>query len=125
MNNPKTITGCMLLTAAVVAAISAFWQDNLVTATLLAALLAVTLWFWHTRRDITHLFIVAIVGPSMEAAYIYFGAWAYSNPTVLIPVWLPIAWGIVGIALPKLTYCFIGPTGQGTRDTRGVSGRGR
>ncbi len=125
MKNIKILIGCLLLTTAVVTAISAFWQDNMVTTMLLAALLAVTLWLWHTRRDITHFFIAALLGPSVEAVCIYFGAWAYSNPMFLIPVWLPLAWGIVGIALPKMTYCFTGPGVSVPRDTRGVPGRGK
>jgi uncharacterized membrane protein YoaT (DUF817 family) len=106
MKSPKEFLTSLSLIAAIVITISALWQDNLLTTTVLACILAITLMLWHTREDIIHLFIAVLVGPSMEAVCVYFGAWSYSNPNLLIPVWLPLCWGLAGIILPRIAKCF-------------------
>lgn len=106
MRHPKDLVVSVALISATAIAISALWRDNLVTSVLLTGILVLTLGFWHTRKDMTHLFIAALVGPAMEAVCVYSGAWSYSNPNLLVPVWLPLCWGLAGIILPRLAGCF-------------------
>ncbi len=90
----------------IVANVSLFWQDNLIVTAIFLTILSLTFWFWHTRKDITFFTIGLVVGPSMEMVPVYFGAWVYSNPTFLIPMWLPLGWGIAGIILGRLSDYF-------------------
>ncbi len=96
----------------IVILVSIFWRDNLLLSALLVILGTVTLRFWHTKSDKMFFIVPAILGPSMEAVCIYFGAWAYSNPTFLIPVWLPLVWGIAGISIGRISNYFIKRGGQ-------------
>ena len=57
---------------------------------------------WHTRNDLLFYSVAFVLGPSAEAVAVRFGAWEYSQPLYLIPVWLPFLWGIVGLFLKKV-----------------------
>jgi len=57
---------------------------------------------WHTRADVVAYATTAILGPLGEAVTIHYGAFTYSKPTLLIPLWLPLLWGIAGFFLRRL-----------------------
>jgi hypothetical protein len=60
------------------------------------------LYRWHTRSDLLVYLIGFILGPTGEAVAVYFGAWQYSKPLFLIPIWLPFLWGITALFLKRL-----------------------
>lgn len=71
---------------------------------LLTVLLAVTaivaMAFWRKSHAVCFYLVGAVVGPCGEMICIHLGAWEYANPTFLsIPLWLPLAWGLVTILI--------------------------
>jgi hypothetical protein len=63
---------------------------------------------WHTRSDIAYFFLAFVLGPAGEFVAIHYGAWRYAEPAILIPIWLPFAWGISGLFLKKATEALSG-----------------
>jgi hypothetical protein len=57
---------------------------------------------WHTRADVVAYAATAVLGPLGEAITIHYGAFTSSKPTLLIPLWLPLLWGIAGFFLRRL-----------------------
>lgn len=103
------------LIAVTVLIVIMLWQDNITTTVLLLVIAVITLYFWRTPRELAYFFIPAIIGPLAETICIIFGAWAYSNPTFIIPIWLPLVWGIAGISMGRLAdllTCFRHPKGH-------------
>ena len=70
---------------------------------------------WHTRADITYFLLALVLGPVGEAIAIHFGAWRYTEPTLLVPIWLPLAWGISGLFLKKTTEALTATCLEGNR----------
>lgn len=84
------------------AIISLFWRDNLTTTVLVTIILAAVLFSWRGSLDFARFSIAFVVGPIMEVICVYYGAWAYANPILFIPPWLPFAWGFLGISIGRL-----------------------
>ena len=62
---------------------------------------------WHTKNDIFYYFSAFLLGPVGEVVAIYFGAWEYSKPLFLIPIWLPPLWGIASLFMIKFSQIII------------------
>jgi hypothetical protein len=107
MKNPKTLIVIFFIFMMTVTIMSFLWRDNLLTTAALTFLSIGILMFWNNLEDIFRYSVFAIGGPTIEAVCIYFGAWFYSNPTLLIPIWLPIVWGLAGITAGRLTDYFL------------------
>lgn len=58
---------------------------------------------WHTRSDIFFYFVTFFLGPLGESVAVYFGAWEYSKPFYLIPIWLPFLWGITALFMKNIS----------------------
>ena len=58
---------------------------------------------WHDRSDLASYVIGFVMGSTGEAVAVYFGAWQYSKPIFLIPIWLPRLWGIAALFTKRLT----------------------
>jgi hypothetical protein len=58
---------------------------------------------WHKKSDLIFYFVAFSLGPIGEAFAIYLGAWQYSKPFYLIPVWLPFLWGISALFVKKIS----------------------
>ena len=64
--------------------------------------------FWYKPYELYFLIAGAVVGPVAEIISIYFGAWAYTNPTILgIPIWLPLAWGLATMLIKRIAEIFV------------------
>lgn len=84
--------------------IISLWKNNLVVLMLMLLVWLFALKFWHSREDIIFFLAAAFFGPLGEIVAIHFGVWAYANPSMLgIPVWLPFAWGYVGMLIRRLS----------------------
>jgi len=70
------------------------WQNNLLVASMLALLWAISIKYWHTKTD-NILFVLGFFGGMLgEINAVQLGIWSYANPTFLwIPLWLPLVWG--------------------------------
>lgn len=81
---------------------SLLWQRP-ATLTLAYALISLLLlWRSHSRSEVAYFGLAALLGPVGEFVAVGFGAWEYSLPLVRIPIWLPLAYGIVGLGLYKV-----------------------
>jgi hypothetical protein len=58
---------------------------------------------WHTKSDLFFYGVAFGLGPIGESAAIYFGAWEYSKPFYLIPIWLPLLWGIAAVLVKNIS----------------------
>jgi uncharacterized membrane protein YoaT (DUF817 family) len=77
------------------------WSRPVVLAICLALVSALILLKWNTKSDLAFYFAAFVLGPVGEGFAVHFGAWHYSNPLWLIPVWLPLLWGIAALFLKK------------------------
>jgi hypothetical protein len=57
---------------------------------------------WHTHGDIFFYVVTFFLGPMGESVAVYFGAWEYSKPFYLIPIWLPFLWGITALFMKNI-----------------------
>ena len=80
---------------------SLLWRRPVVLTICLALLSAILLYKWHTKSDLVFYFVPFVLGPLAEGIIIYFGAWQYSKPVYLIPIWLPVLWGIAVLFIKK------------------------
>jgi len=81
---------------------SLLWRRPVVLTICLALLSATLLYKWHAKSDLVFYFVPFFLGPLAEGIAIYFGAWQYSKPLVLIPIWLPVLWGIASLFMKKM-----------------------
>ena len=81
---------------------SFLWRVPYFLAFCLVLVSVFALYRWHTRSDLLVYFIGFVLGPAAEGVAVYFGAWAYSKPFFLIPIWLPFLWGIAVIFVKRL-----------------------
>ena len=63
-----------------------------------------TLLKWHTKADLVSYAAAVILGPLGEAVAVHYGAWTYAESSFLVPMWLPLLWGIAGFFLRRLTW---------------------
>jgi hypothetical protein len=77
------------------------WKDVLLLSSVLIILSIIFLTFWHRKKDIITFIFGVIFGWVTESICIYFGAWAYTNTTFLVPFWLPILWGIAAMIMRR------------------------
>ena len=112
---------------------SFLWRNPATLSACYIVLSAHMLARWHTRSDVAYFLLAFTLGPLGEIVAIHFGAWRYTEPTLLIPTWLPLAWGISGLFLKKATEAISctslkpgqgvlssgGPLAQGVTDCRG------
>ncbi len=78
-----------------------FWGDNILLSIILLILSIGILAIWHKKNDLITFFFGVIFGWFSESICIYFGAWTYTNPTYLVPLWLPILWGVTTVVIRR------------------------
>ena len=91
----------IIVTAISITFVSLFWRDIMLLTASLLSLSIVALWHYHKKNDVVVYSIGAIFGAVAESVCIHFGAWAYTNPTFLIPLWLPIVWGLAALVIRR------------------------
>ncbi len=64
---------------------------------------AILLSRWHRLDDIIYFVVALVVAPFGEWIAIMNGAWQYACSVTVIPVWLPLAWGMCAICLKRLS----------------------
>jgi zinc transporter ZupT len=83
--------------------VSLLWRYNIVLSFILLGLGISIIFFMNPRRDWILFTTAGISGAIAEAIGIKFGAWTYTNPTYVIPIWLPILWGVAALFIKKLS----------------------
>jgi len=80
-----------------------FWRKPAILAIAYVIISIIMLTKWHKRSDLIFYFVAFGLGPIGEAFAIYLGAWQYSKPFYLIPIWLPFLWGITALFVKKMS----------------------
>ncbi len=88
--------------------VSLLWHRPSVLLLCYLAVSAFMLYQWHGRSDLAFYATAFLLGPLGEVVAVHFGAWRYSAPLYVIPVWLPFLWGIVALFLKKASEIFAG-----------------
>ena len=58
---------------------------------------------WHTRGDLAVFAVAAVLGTLADLMAVSRGAWAYGMAGGSIPAWLPLAWGIAGLLIKRIS----------------------
>lgn len=85
-----------------IALASALWKHPLILTGAYALVSLVVFYKWHTTADVVAFLTAAVLGPLGESIAIHYGAWTYSKSILIIPIWLPLLWGIAGTFLRRL-----------------------
>jgi hypothetical protein len=91
-----------------IALVCLLWQMPIVLALCLLGLSVLVLCRWHTRIDLFIYAVGFVLGPAAEMVAIHFGAWEYSKPLFVIPLWLPPLWGIAAVMMRRLAETLVG-----------------
>jgi hypothetical protein len=83
--------------------ISLLWRDVFLLTVSLLIFSIFVLRHFHKKSDFLIFSIGGMMGASTEFVCIYFGAWQYTNTTYLIPLWLPIVWGLASLVISRIT----------------------
>lgn len=87
--------------------ISLLYMNNLLLLFLVIVVGSVVVYLWHGKDDIYFFIAGFVFGGGGEIINVYFGSWQYTNPTFLgIPIWLPLAWGLVMITVKRIAETF-------------------
>jgi hypothetical protein len=89
--------------AVLLLSVAAFWDKPVILTVFYGVMSLVILLIWHTKRDLFFYFVALILGSVGESTAIYFGAWKYSKPFYLIPLWLPFLWGIAALVIRNIS----------------------
>jgi hypothetical protein len=81
----------------------ALWNKPVVLTVCYAVISILILFKWHTIRNLYYYFVAFILGSIAESIAVYFGAWEYSKPFYLIPLWLPFVWGIAALLIKNIS----------------------
>ena len=79
------------------------WHLPIILALCFLLVSIFVLYRWYTRSNLVFYFVAFVLGPGAEAVAVHGGAWEYSKPFYLIPVWLPFIWGIAALVMKKLS----------------------
>ena len=91
----------MLIVIFSVSFVAFLWKDVILLTASLLILTVFALRYFHKKADIFVFLLGGMMGASAESVCIYFGAWRYSNSTYLIPLWLPILWGLASLVIRR------------------------
>jgi hypothetical protein len=93
----------LLITIFSISFVALFWENVILLTILLLIIAIFTLIYFHKKNDLITFFVGSMSGAFAESVCIYFEAWVYNNPTFLIPLWLPILWGIAALVIRRFT----------------------
>jgi hypothetical protein len=91
-----------------IALASFLWRTPIVLALCYVVLSILVLWGWHKRSDLFFYSVAFVLGPGGEVIAVYFGAWNYAKPIFLIPIWLPLLWGVAAVCTKRFSETLLG-----------------
>ncbi len=80
------------------------WSKPLLLAAVYVVLTMGALTLWHRRADIVYYAVPFVIGPFGELVAIRGGAWSYTDAGLMFPIWLPVAWGLAGICIRRISH---------------------
>ncbi len=97
-----------MIYALCIALTSFLWSHPIILSACFVLISTLMLLRWHSKGDVLFYSIAFLLGPLGEAIVVRSGAWVYAKPSFLIPLWLPLLWGIVVLFLKKLCESLVG-----------------
>lgn len=98
---------------ACVLAAGLLWQRPRTLLLVYCLLSVILLWRWHTRSDLFFFFVPCVLGPLGELVAVKLGAWSYPEPNGVLPIWLPLAWGIAMLFMKRTAETLLDADGDG------------
>ena len=92
---------CIYIISIILAGI--FWHEPFILTIFYVVISVIMLTKWHEKSDLIFYFVAFSLGTIGGAFAIYLGAWQYTKPFYLIPIWLPFLWGISALFIKKLS----------------------
>ena len=86
---------------------SFLWEKPIILAFCCLFISILMIYKWHDKIDLVIYFVGFILCPLGELVVVYFGAWEYSKPLYLIPIWIPFLWGIAALLIKKLSETIV------------------
>lgn len=86
---------------------SLFWERPVVVFICYLLLCGFMLRRWHSRADLVSFLAAMVLGTIADVVAVSFGVWEYSKPFFLIPIWLPLGWGIIGLFLKRVSGALV------------------
>ena len=77
------------------------WERPVLLTSLYVVVSAFLLTRYHSKGDLIYFFVPFFMGPLGELLPVGMGAWTYSEPLMMIPLWLPFVWGIAGLYMRR------------------------
>ena len=109
----KTIAALLSIYALCILLASLLWSSPVILTGCYLFNGVLMLYRWHSKTNLLFFFVAFLVGPLGEAIAVRSGAWTYAKPISLVPLWLPLLWGIAGL-VPQETLRIIDDNGIGT-----------
>lgn len=81
--------------------VSHFYEQPLLLTFLLVFISAGILFIRKSKEELILFISVGVSGAIAESFAIFFGAWNYTGNDWLIPLWLPLLWGIAGVYIKR------------------------
>ena len=98
----KQIIGLLSIYVLCIALTCLLWSHPVVLSACFVLISVLMLYRWHSKTDLLFYFVAFLLGPLGEAIAVRSGAWMYAEPSFLIPLWLPLLWGIAVLFFKKL-----------------------
>ncbi len=106
--NKKKWIGEVFIILAEAFSVLFFFKRTILLALILFSLSLYCVIFRYDKADKISYLVAFIVGPAVEIGAIYRGAWTYAVADfMLIPFWLPFAWGVVIVAVRRISNLII------------------
>lgn len=83
--------------------VSLLWQRPFILCLCCLLMSSIMLYRWHSGSDVVFYFVAFVFGSAADMIAASFGAWRYTEPLYLIPIWLPPLWGIAALLLKKIS----------------------
>jgi len=99
----RELTFELSLYALCIVLVGLLWHKPLLLTICYVAISVVVLTRWHTKSDLLFYWVTFALGPMGEFVAVYFGAWKYSKPLFLLPLWLPFLWGICALFMKNVS----------------------
>ena len=84
-----------------------FWERPIIVFLCYLLLSGFMLRRWHSPADLVSFLSAMVLGTIADVVAVSFGVWKYSEPLFLVPVWLPLGWGIVGLFLKRVSGALV------------------
>jgi hypothetical protein len=92
-----------------------FWERPVVVLVGFVLVGGLMLLRWHTRADLAAFLAAMVLGTIADVVSVSFGVWEYGAPLYLVPVWLPVGWGIIGLFLKRVSGALVNSGEAGNR----------